>query len=843
MELNFKILVLNTKLSDPNHYICLSIVDALKRSPRVESTIVGTYLNSASLAIENRCNLFLAYGGEEIDRPLCKRLASICGFSAVWYTEDPYEIQNNIDNSDIFDIVFTNDLNSVDNYKNKGHFLPLGANTDIHYREVKDEKSYAYDLSFIGTAWPNRVSLIKKVENQFNNLNYKIALPYNEFIPKPDLKIPESAYLWRTTNEQFALIANRARINLTLHRVFSASTSSHAASSPGPRIFEVAMAGGFQLVDNNLFDVNRYYKDGQECVTFNTEDDCLDKLNYYLANPDERIEIARAAQARTIHEHSYDKRIEELLFKIEGSYGKDILKKGIDKYKENHKKKKLLIVTHNVKNSEPFGGVEVYLDGLKKGVKKECDVYFYVPDKSTIVAKNNLLLDTNYNVLERYDNKTESHEGLLSCSERESNFAYILYKYEISLVHFHHFIGHSLSLPYISKALGVQNLLSIHDYQLICGKSFNLLNFENRYCNISTSSEWACNICLNAVGVRNVSVQQKRQSFIERMLLQFDHVYFNSNTTKRIFYSIYPHIESMVSTSVEPIPADSIPINNVNFGRESVLNIAILGNFTYEKGADFALHIFNQFREDPVIFHVMGRVDYNYLSIINHLNLTNVKFYGGYDTKKLNSLLDNISISLHLSVWPETYCITLSEIWQAGVVPIVFDVGALGERVKNNENGIKVKVGDAAAIVGNLKMVINDRNILRKIRKNIIENRESYFQEYKNHNLEVLGKYSTLYEQSWCAHSLRAHSFVAHDVSQINLRRCGIYLNELSVDFANHSNIDIPYELVQGRPKLLGNVSLKAKKVISYYRRYGGRKLLVRLGQEVRRNISRRGIV
>ena len=40
-----------------------------------------------------------------------------------------------------------------------------------------------------------------------------------------------------------------------------------------------------------------------------------------------------------------------------------------------------------------------------------------------------------------------------------------------------------------------------------------------------------------------------------------------------------------------------------------------------------------------------------------------------------------------LSIWPETYCHTLSEAWSCGVPVLVLELGALGERVNKNGGG------------------------------------------------------------------------------------------------------------------------------------------------------------
>jgi spore maturation protein CgeB len=56
-----------------------------------------------------------------------------------------------------------------------------------------------------------------------------------------------------------------------------------------------------------LFDEDR------EVATWRSVDDCLTKIDRYLANEDERAAIAAAGQARTLSTHTFRQRIEDIL--------------------------------------------------------------------------------------------------------------------------------------------------------------------------------------------------------------------------------------------------------------------------------------------------------------------------------------------------------------------------------------------------------------------------------------------------------------------------------------------------------------------------------------------------
>lgn len=82
------------------------------------------------------------------------------------------------------------------------------------------------------------------------------------------------------------------------------------------RNFEVPGSGGFLLTSDadNLTD---YFEDGKEIVTFKDTKDLIEKAKYYLSHEDERAAIAEAGYQRTLREHTYERRFNDI-FKAMG---------------------------------------------------------------------------------------------------------------------------------------------------------------------------------------------------------------------------------------------------------------------------------------------------------------------------------------------------------------------------------------------------------------------------------------------------------------------------------------------------------------------------------------------
>jgi spore maturation protein CgeB len=77
------------------------------------------------------------------------------------------------------------------------------------------------------------------------------------------------------------------------------------------RTFEVPGCGGFLLTEK-AEDLQTYYDIGTEIACFDGTRDLVDKIKYYLAHEDERMAIAQAGYARTLRDHTYGTRFEEI---------------------------------------------------------------------------------------------------------------------------------------------------------------------------------------------------------------------------------------------------------------------------------------------------------------------------------------------------------------------------------------------------------------------------------------------------------------------------------------------------------------------------------------------------
>ena len=78
------------------------------------------------------------------------------------------------------------------------------------------------------------------------------------------------------------------------------------------RLYEATGVGSMLITDkkdnlNDLFEIDK------EVVVYSSKEEAAELIHYYLEHPKEAEKIAKAGQARTLREHTYAQRMQELV--------------------------------------------------------------------------------------------------------------------------------------------------------------------------------------------------------------------------------------------------------------------------------------------------------------------------------------------------------------------------------------------------------------------------------------------------------------------------------------------------------------------------------------------------
>lgn len=280
----------------------------------------------------------------------------------------------------------------------------------------------------------------------------------------------------------------------------------------------------------------------------------------------------------------------------------------------------------------------------------------------------------------------------------------------IGLIHYHNILGYAETVRNLPSDLGCPYCITVHDYYFICPRVS--LSRNGRYCE-EKGVEY-CSECLsrNPKSFTTDIVGWRERNFL--FLQGADKISVPSFDTmkrmKRYFpslsYYCVPHPETAVSNFFIP------------FYYDSSFRIGVVGAVSQIKGADLLYSCVRDAkrRRLPLDYMVIG---YTYRQKKSSGMLRITGEYREDDLKQLISR-EKPDILFFPGQVPETFSYTLSSAILAGLPMLVTDIGAVEERVRNDNLGwIISRNASAHEVNDKLMSILNDKQDYEAKRKNV----------------------------------------------------------------------------------------------------------------------------
>ncbi len=185
-------------------------------------------------------------------------------------------------------------------------YVPFSADLNENDQWARPEK-YLYEISFIGTYDQKLYGEREHILNEIKDLG--LCLWGNEAWLNTSLK---NYYKGRVRTGDIQNIYRNSKI------VINADISREVlGTGVNLRTFEATSAGAMLLNRDDRKDIFNIFEDGKEFISFSGVDDVRQKVEYYLNHEEERLKIAEAGFNRAKKDHTYIKRIGEII-KIAG---------------------------------------------------------------------------------------------------------------------------------------------------------------------------------------------------------------------------------------------------------------------------------------------------------------------------------------------------------------------------------------------------------------------------------------------------------------------------------------------------------------------------------------------
>jgi spore maturation protein CgeB len=247
--------------------------------------------------------LFCFLFRDELDKDVIKRISTDTDTTTLnWFADDHWRFDAFSRYwAPRFNWVITTATSALPEYKAIGYDNVIKSQWACnHFLYKPCEGPLEYDVTFVGQVYGKRKRIIAKLK-------------------RAGIDADAWGFGWekgRLSQKEMIKVFGQSKINLNLA---TASRQGRLSFLPWKRKteqikgrnFEVPGCGGF-LLSGRADNLEEYYEIGKEIVCFENTKDLIEKARYYLADEEERSQIAEAGYQRTLREHTYEHRFNEI---------------------------------------------------------------------------------------------------------------------------------------------------------------------------------------------------------------------------------------------------------------------------------------------------------------------------------------------------------------------------------------------------------------------------------------------------------------------------------------------------------------------------------------------------
>ncbi len=334
-------------------------------------------------------------------------------------------------------------------------------------------------------------------------------------------------------------------------------------------------------------------------------------------------------------------------------------------------------------------GTEQHVRTLRQGISTEYDLYLLFRDGPKL-----LLMDPTERCTEFPADPPQWPLTPLLQARTAASVSEVLRRVSPQLIHVQHFHNWHLGvLEQLSKH-GCPCIITFHDYYALTPIWTMQGVQEPKEC---FSKEYA-----QQMFGQDVSDYLARRFSALRALLQgYTLRLAPSAYTAHVIGTALDCSVEVLSHGIEPFSPRPRPKPSDN----GALHFGYLGSLLPQKGWQVLLKAFQniqlQYPKARLSFYG-GRAP----STLSNPS-TQIRFAGVYEQQQLAEVTSKIEVGIIPSIFPESFCLTLSELWHAGVPVAAASIGALIERVEP-AFGSRFKPDDVGALEAQLRWFLEN---------------------------------------------------------------------------------------------------------------------------------------
>ncbi len=269
-------------------------------------------------------------------------------------------------------------------------------------------------------------------------------------------------------------------------------------------------------------------------------------------------------------------------------------------------------------------------------------------------------------------------------------------------VDIHHLLDHdAASMHALVAALGVPYNVHVHDYALFCPR-LSLLGGHDRYCGEPGLAD--CEACIADWGhylnedITVAALRDRSADFLSRARS----VVTPSDDART---RIRRHFPALLPVTVPHEDDGAIARSGPRKRTDGRLLVCVVGAIGVHKGFNVLLDCARDAarRHLDLEFVLAGHsIDDARLMATGRVFVT-----GRFAPDEAVDLIraQKADLGFVPSIWPETWCLSLGDIWRAGLSVAAFDIGAPAERIRRTGRGFLLPLGLSASAINNALVV------------------------------------------------------------------------------------------------------------------------------------------
>jgi glycosyltransferase involved in cell wall biosynthesis len=281
--------------------------------------------------------------------------------------------------------------------------------------------------------------------------------------------------------------------------------------------------------------------------------------------------------------------------------------------------------------------------------------------------------------------------------------------------------------------VGVPYVITLTDFWTLCPK----ITLQTSYGSLCSGPEdgRACAQFCPELSFEHVS---SRLTAIHSMLRGASAVITPSDFAAALVRKQYPDLA--VTVVPHGLNRSYFPDSAKIYASGSTIVFGYCGGLAPHKGVHLLVSAFRRVASRKVslrIFGAAGPSDKAYERELRKLAAADqrIEFRGPYRPDEAGKILQSVDVLVIPSLWYETYSFSLHEAFACGVPVIASEIGVLAEKIKAGENGLTFHLGDENDLEQQLKLVVEEPELLNSFKQNLIgsvphmEEEEGYFYE------------------------------------------------------------------------------------------------------------------